>query len=182
MSCCISAFYIALFPVLAAAGARSDQSPAPLFAGSSATDPDEAYRDRAHLPSARTALALWQQRLDANPSDFDAAWKIARAAYWLGTHGTEGERRAVLEGGVAAGRAALLMAGRPEGHFWMAGCMGALAESFGLRQGLRYRGNIKAALETVLRIDPAYQQGSADWAPEDLDFKAQAERRLRQMR
>ena len=42
--------------------------------------------------------------------------------------------------------------------------MGALAESFGVRQGLRYRGPIKDELETVLRIDPAYQQGSADRA------------------
>lgn len=42
--------------------------------------------------------------------------------------------------------------------------MGALAESFGMRQGLRYRGAIKAALETVLRLDPAFQHGSADRA------------------
>jgi hypothetical protein len=42
--------------------------------------------------------------------------------------------------------------------------MGALAESFGLRQGLKYRGQIKDELETVLRLDPAFQQGSADRA------------------
>jgi hypothetical protein len=42
--------------------------------------------------------------------------------------------------------------------------MGALAESFGLRQGLKYRKPIKEALETVLRIDPAFQDGSADRA------------------
>jgi hypothetical protein len=42
--------------------------------------------------------------------------------------------------------------------------MGALAESFGLRQGLKYRGDIKRELEAVLRIDPAFQQGSADRA------------------
>ena len=42
--------------------------------------------------------------------------------------------------------------------------MGALAESYGLRQGIKYRKPIKAALETVLRIDPAFQQGSADRA------------------
>ena len=46
----------------------------------------------------------------------------------------------------------------------MAADMGALAESFGLRQGLKYRGAIKDALETVLRLDPAYQNGSADRA------------------
>jgi len=42
--------------------------------------------------------------------------------------------------------------------------MGALAESFGLRQGLKYRKPIKEELETVLRLDPAFQQGSADRA------------------
>ena len=42
--------------------------------------------------------------------------------------------------------------------------MGALAESFGLRQGLKYRGEIKSELETVLKLDPAFQQGSADRA------------------
>ena len=47
---------------------------------------------------------------------------------------------------------------------WLAANMGSLAESFGLRQGLKYRGDIKDALDTVLRLDPAYQQGSADRA------------------
>jgi hypothetical protein len=42
--------------------------------------------------------------------------------------------------------------------------MGALAESFGLRQGLKYRGEIRDELETVLRLDPAFLQGSADRA------------------
>jgi hypothetical protein len=46
----------------------------------------------------------------------------------------------------------------------MAADMGAMAESFGIRAGLRYRGPIKEALETVLRIDPSFQQGSADRA------------------
>src|SRR4029079_17604326 len=46
----------------------------------------------------------------------------------------------------------------------MAAARGALAESFGLRQGLKYRGDIKDALETVLTLDPAFQKGSADRA------------------
>ena len=53
---------------------------------------------------------------------------------------------------------------RPEGHMWLAANMGALAESFGLRQGLKYRGEIKSELLTVLRLDPGYEQGSADRA------------------
>ena len=47
---------------------------------------------------------------------------------------------------------------------WLAAAMGALAESFGLRQGLKYRTEIKNELLTVLRLDPAYEQGSADRA------------------
>ena len=53
---------------------------------------------------------------------------------------------------------------RPEGHFWSAANMGGMAESFGLRQGLKYRKPIKEALETALRLDPAFLQGSADRA------------------
>ena len=55
-------------------------------------------------------------------------------------------------------------ADRPEGHFWMAANMGAMAESFGLRAGIKYRGPVKKALETVIMIDRGFQQGSADRA------------------
>ena len=76
-----------------------------------------------------------------DPRDFDAAWKLARVSYWLGSHAPENERRAYLERGMQAARAAIaLEPTRPEGHFWMAANMGALAESFGLRNGLQYRG------------------------------------------
>ncbi len=85
--------------------------------------------------------------------------------YWLGGHGTESERRAHLEAGIAAGRtAASLQPNAPEGHFWIAANMGALAESFGTRQGLKYRKPIKESLEIVLRLDPAFMDGSADRA------------------
>jgi tetratricopeptide (TPR) repeat protein len=128
-------------------------------------DPDARYANRENVASAREAAAIWAARLLNDPKDFEAAWKLARARYWLGGHTAEAERKTMLESGVAAARrAAELAPSRPEGHFWMAANMGALAESHGLRQGLRYRGAIKEALLTVLEIDPAFQQGSADRA------------------
>src|SRR6478672_7683269 len=39
--------------------------------------------------------------------------------------------------------------------------MGALAESFGMSQGVKYRSRIKAELERVAEIDPAWEQASA---------------------
>ena len=129
-------------------------------------DPDTLYRDRLNTASAVRASAIWRQRVASNSADFEAAWKLARAQYWLGTNGLPpSERKAALEGGVSAGRKAVAQRPeRPEGHFWTAANMGALAESFGLRQGLRYRGPIRDELEIVLKLDPAYLQGSADRA------------------
>ena len=126
---------------------------------------DQLYADRATLASARRAAGIWSDALGADPRNFEAAWKLARADYWLGGHAPEPERRGFLEQGIEAGRkAAAAQPSRPEGHFWMAANMGALAESFGARQGLKYRKPIKEALETVLRLDPAFQDGSADRA------------------
>ena len=128
-------------------------------------DPDALYAQREDLASARKAAEIWAARLAADPRQFEAAWKLARARYWLGGHAPEAERKPTLEAGIAAARSAIAaQPQRPEGHFWLAANMGALAESFGLRQGLKYRGDIKAALLTVLKIDPAFQQGSADRA------------------
>jgi hypothetical protein len=123
------------------------------------------YADRANLASARQAVELWAGELARNPQAFDAAWKLARADYWLGGHAPAVDRRRFLEQGIDAGRKAVaLQPGRPEGHFWIAANMGALAESFGLRQGLKYRKAIKDELETVLRIAPLYGERSADRA------------------
>src|SRR6185295_293549 len=59
---CISLLYI---PVLAAQSA------------------DALYADRTQLASARRAADMWAAALAADPRDFDAAWKLARADYWL---------------------------------------------------------------------------------------------------
>jgi tetratricopeptide (TPR) repeat protein len=144
---------IVLFYIWAAAGLLQAQSA------------DELYANRSDLASAQRALDIWQAELARTPDSFDTAWKLARGAYWLGTHAPEAERRKFLETGLdAARKAAALQPDRPEGHFWIAANMGILAESFGLRAGLKYRKPIKDELETVLRIDKAFQQGSADRA------------------
>lgn len=124
---------------------------------------DALYADREHLVSARKAAAIWTADAARDPRNFDAAWKLARVCYWLGGHAPQAERRSFLDRGVAAARQAIAaQPNRPEGHFWLAADMGTLAESFGLRAGLRYRKPVKDELETVLRLDPAFMDGSAD--------------------
>jgi hypothetical protein len=127
-----------------------------------ADDPDLLYRQREVPANAQRAADLWAAR---GATDVDASWKLARAYYWIGTHAPDAARRAALERGVDAGEAAARLApSRPEGHFWLAANMGTLAESFGMVQGLKYRGRIKAELERVVAMEPGWQGGSAEAA------------------
>src|SRR5688572_22555518 len=119
MRASICVFYIAVLATSAGVGAQSD--------------PDALYRQRADLAKAREAVAIWSARLAKDPKAFESAWKLARAAYWLGGHDEPSARRAILEKGVEAGRqASVIEPTRPEGYFWMAASMGQLAESFGM--------------------------------------------------
>src|SRR5262245_47057585 len=111
-----------------------------LYISVAAQSPDDLYANRADLASARKAAEAWSAELARQPQSSDAAWKLARADYWLGGHTPENEQRTIFERGIEAARKAVAIeANRPEGHFWLAANMGALAESFGLRQGIKYR-------------------------------------------
>src|SRR5471032_3224540 len=147
---CILLFYI---PALAAQSAA-------LSSREGAGEADRLYADRANLASARRAAGIWSAALAADARNFDAAWKLARADYWLGGHGPDAERRTDLEHGIDAGRQAVaIQPNRAEGHFWIAANMGALAESYGIRQGLKYRKAIRDELDTVLRLDARFLDG-----------------------
>jgi tetratricopeptide (TPR) repeat protein len=137
----------------------------PLAARAHAADADALYAERSNLARAREAADLWEAAWKRTPDDAEAAWKLARACYWLGNHVAETEVRAQFERGIAAARSAEQHApNRPEGPFWMAANMAGLAETQGMRAGLKYRTPIREALEKVLAMDPAFQQGSADRA------------------
>jgi len=159
---CIAVSYLALFGLLGGAITRLDAR-----AVQGDPDPDALYRDRERSASALAAERIWSERLAATPGDVEAAWKLARARYWLGTNGpgSDAEKKRLLERGIEAGRAAAAAApDAPDGHFWIAANMGALADAHGLRQGIRYRGPIREALQTALRLDPSYLHGSPDRA------------------
>jgi len=134
-------------------------------AGQGTSDPDRLYNGRDYLASAQAAAEVWERRLAVNPRDYESAWKLARACYWLGGHVAQGDRRAQFDRGIQAARRAVAAEPTgPAGHFWLAATMGAMAEAAGIRAGLRYRGEIKRELETVLTLEPSFQKGSADRA------------------
>ena len=149
-----------------ACGVVGPQGPATAVAQPAGADPAALYANRETLADAERAASLWDQALAADPGDFDAAWKLARACYWLGGHRpAEDARKAAFTRGMAAAEAAIAArSNRPDGYFWLAANMGGLAELGGIRAGLRYRRPVRDNLEKVLAMDPAFQQGSADRA------------------
>ena len=148
-----------------ARAAVAAQAPEPSRIERSADDPDRLYAEREDVAKALAAANVWERRLAANAGDYESAWKLAQACYWLGGHAAPDQRRAQLDKGIEAARRAVAAESRqPAGHFWLAANMGAMAETAGMRAGLRYRGEIKRELETVLALDPSFQKGSADRA------------------
>ena len=127
---------------------------------------DQLYANRSVLADAQRAAALWEEALARDPDDFDAAWKLARAGYYLGQRlATDAARAAAYESGMAAARKAIAaQPDRPEGYFWLAANMGGLAEQGGMRSGLKFRTPVRENLEKVLAMDPGFQKGSADRA------------------
>ena len=156
MRVCIRSVYLTVFLALCGGAVAAAQGTARA---------DALYANRMDPAAALQAAELYKQHHATAPRDFVGAWKLARACYYLGTHGPESDRRRWLEAGLAAANDAVaLNDARPEGHFWLAATMGALAESYGVRQGLKYRSRIRRALERVLTIDPSFMEGSADRA------------------
>lgn len=163
---CILAFYLLAAGVLLAAPGRARQSPPPVGPLAQA---DELYKRREDLASAKQAVALYDQR---STTSFEAAWKLARACYWLATAGPAKERGSARDRGVKAGELAVrLDASKPEGHFWLAAILGEVADNASFLTAWKYPGRIKTELERVLAIDKAWQEGSADRALGEWYFR-----------
>src|SRR5260221_14023857 len=65
---------------------------------------ERLFANRGNLASARRAAEIWSSALAGDPRNFDAAWRLARADYWLGGHGPEAERRGYFHTRLEAGR------------------------------------------------------------------------------
>src|SRR5947209_16514333 len=104
---------------------------------------------------------------------YDAAWRLARANYYVGEHtADEDERDNAFRSGIEAGEAAVkLQDGKPEGHFWLGANYGGTAEHSVL-SSLSTVEDIRREMETVLKQDEGFQAGSAYMALGQLYLEA----------
>jgi len=122
---------------------------------------DRLYAERGDLAKARMAVAALRQARTADYGNYEAAWKLARADYYLGSHGSGNEADEAFREGVQAGKTAVQLNGdKPEGHFWLGANYGGSAQQSTLA-GLSSVDDIRSEMETVIKMDESFQGGSA---------------------
>ena len=131
-------------------------------AGGDIASADQLYAQREDLMQLRRGIVSLRQALTKDPANYDAAWKLAKFNYYLATHtGDSSERDAAFKEGIKAGKTAVeLQNEKPDGHFWLGANYGGAAEHSAI-QGLATVNDIQNEMQTVLRLDEGYQNGSA---------------------
>src|SRR5262249_1263794 len=126
------------------------------------TTADQLYGQRADLMQLRRGIVSLRQAQTKDPGNYDAAWKLSKFNYYLATHSdNSNERDDAFKAGIEAGKAAVqLQKEKPDGHFWLGANYGGAAEKSAI-QGLATVNDIRNEMETVLRLDKSYQNGSA---------------------
>src|ERR1700741_3003290 len=77
------------------------------------------YAAREDMTRARVAVTALRQAHSADYGNYEAAWKLARAAYYVGDRtDNDSERDDMFREGIESGKAAVkLQPDKPEGHF-----------------------------------------------------------------
>lgn len=120
------------------------------------------YEGREDMNKARLAVTTLRQAHAADYGNYEAAWKLSRAAFYVGDRtDNETERDNMFREGTDAGKAAAaLQPNKPDGHFWLGANYGGTAAHSTL-SNLSSFTDIKMEMETVLKLDESYQGYSA---------------------
>ena len=164
-------FVSALIPmVLGGLACNKGASETPSSTGSAdakmATDKmaeaEPLYEGREDMNKARLAVTTLRQAHAADYGNYEAAWKLSRAAFYVADRtDNDTERDNMFREGTDAGKAAAaLQPNKPDGHFWLGTNYGGTAAHSTL-SNLSSFNDIKTEMETVLKLDESYQGYSA---------------------
>jgi len=123
---------------------------------------DKLYEGREDMAKARVSVATLRQAVTADYGNYEAAWKLSRASFYVGDHtDNDDEAEDMFRSGIEAGKAAVkLQPSKAEGHFWLGANYGGDAQRSTLAS-LATVNDIKSEMETVIKIDEKFQGGSA---------------------
>ena len=116
------------------------------------------YEGREDMNKARLAVTTLRQAHAADYGNYEAAWKLSRAAFYVADRtDNDTERDNMFREGTDAGKAAAaLQPNKPDGHFWLGANYGGTAAHSTL-SNLSSFNDIKTEMEAVLKLDEGYQ-------------------------
>ena len=119
----------------------------------------------------KKALAIFESSLLANNTNYEFLWRMARTAYYVGDFSKEekDKNKYFKRGEAAAQKAVVIKADGVEGHFWLGANYGGQAEIVGPMRGLATVRKIRREMETVVKINPAYEYANAFLALGEID-------------
>ena len=152
--------WVGIVIIATIATARGSSGYVPL--SEQARQADIYYQQRQDAENVRKALTLVRDATARNPQDYEDWWRVAMFTNFLARRATGTEESRLLDEGIEAGKKAVaLSANRVEGHFWLGANYGLAAETVGFLQGLHLVGDIRSEMQTVLKLNPEYQQAGA---------------------
>ena len=108
------------------------------------------------------ALTILTRALSADTHNYQVLWRAARAYYQVGDNASTREKQDYFDRGVTMGqRAVAQQPSGVEGHFWLAANYGGLSEIQGVWKAFQMVKHVRTEMETALRLQPDYEDGSA---------------------
>lgn len=156
-------------PLLRASGATTTHYSIP----AQAREADDFFLGRQNLSNVRRGIDLLRDAIGRDASDYESWWRLARFYNFWARRASDSEKIKLLRQAVECGkRAVALQPNRVEGHFWLGASYGLLAEETNLIEGLRLIDPIRHEMETVVRLDQDYAEGSALQILGRVDYSA----------
>jgi tetratricopeptide (TPR) repeat protein len=150
--------------VQAASSAVDGHSPIPIPSTSidPVVDADALFSYGEDTARDLQALAILTRALVTDGHNYQVLWRAARAYYKVGDDASDGEKQRYFERGIEMGqRAVAQQPAGVEGHFWLAANYGGLSAIQGIWQAFQMVKHVRTEMETALRLQPDYENGSA---------------------
>ncbi len=131
---------------------------------------DRLFGYGADVVRERQVLGIIEPSLNADPNNYQLLWRAARSYYFVGNLTTDNTKTRYYEQGIAVGqRAVAAKADGVEGHFWLGATYGAYAREKGAFKALSTVGKVRSEMETVIRLNPRYEDARGYLALGELD-------------
>ncbi len=133
---------------------------------------DDAWAQRADKAKTQEAADLYEAILVEEPTNYDAAWKAAKALYRVGDKGPDDAKEATFEKAVnLAKKAVQIKPDDPMGHYWLGVVYGQYGKAKGISKSLSLVDPIKEEMAFVISKDPKFEGGGAQRVLGRLYFK-----------